>query len=243
MYRPLRKRSKTACRPRVEPEGFTLIEVMVAVTILAIGLMASALLMTHSYQFSVRSRYMAEAAQLCNEKLEDLGRYPKNDEHVTVNPGDNECGIAGENCEGLLSADAAPVQITTAGTTYTVYYSDAVYISMSNASGTGTTTANGSFQETYQTSGAIDSTSGASYTTLTFSPNGLTPSVAVSGSPPWTGETFDRRWVIEQDQPVVGVRRVTVKVTLMYTSFLGLTPATSGAAIAPVIFQMSMVRP
>jgi len=44
--------------------------------------------------------------------------------------------------------------------------------------------------------------------------------------------TFDRRWVIEQDQPVPGVRRITVLVTLMDKS---IQPS--------VTFQMSMVRP
>ena len=49
------------------------------------------------------------------------------------------------------------------------------YISVTNLSGSGTNIANGSFQETYQTAGAINSTTSASYTTLTFSPNGVTP--------------------------------------------------------------------
>jgi hypothetical protein len=44
--------------------------------------------------------------------------------------------------------------------------------------------------------------------------------------------TFDRRWVIEQDKPVAGVRRITVLVTLRD---LTVQP--------PVTFQMSMVRP
>ena len=60
----------------MEPEGFTLLEVLVSLTVLAIGLMASSLLMTNSYKYSVRSRYMSEAAQLASEKLEDLCRFP-----------------------------------------------------------------------------------------------------------------------------------------------------------------------
>jgi prepilin-type N-terminal cleavage/methylation domain-containing protein len=222
-----------------EPDGFTLLEVVVAITVLAIGLMASALFMSHGYQFSVRSRFMAEAAQLCSEKLEDLNRFPQIDPNVTVMPGDNECGITGENCEGSLTADALPQTITVSGKTYTVYYSDAVYISVTNLSGSGNNIANGSFQETYQTAGVTNSSTNASYTTLTFSPNGLTPVPTVSTTPPTQGETFDRRWVIEQDQPVVGVRRVTVLVTLMYTSFLGLKKNVT----SPITFQMSLVRP
>ena len=43
---------------------------------------------------------------------------------------------------------------------------------------------------------------------------------------------FDRRWQIEQDVPVTGVRRVTVVISLH-------NPTKGGQAT----FQMSMVRP
>jgi prepilin-type N-terminal cleavage/methylation domain-containing protein len=205
-------------RQTTEPGGFTLLEVLVSITILSIGMMASALLMSNSYKYSVRSRYMAEAAQLASEKLEDLNRFPVIDEHVTVMAGDNECGLTGENCEGSLTADAAPQQITTGGSTFTVAYSDAVFISA----------ANGQLQETYQTAAGAS----PSYSTLTFSPSGTTPAITTSATAPTIGETFDRRWTIEMNQPVTGVRRVTVLVTLMDDTIK-----------PPVTFQMSMVRP
>lgn len=211
-----------------EPEGFTLLEVMVALTVLAIGLMGSALLMTNSYKFSVRSRYMAEAAQLASEKLEDLNRFPAIDEHVTVMSGDNECGLTSINCEGSIASDASPQQITVSGSTYTVNYFDSVYMS------TGT----GQIQETYQTATG----SSPQYATLTFSPNGTIPSVTTATTAPTAGETFDRRWMIEQDQPVTGVRRVTVLVTLKDYSISASTGSTNAPA-SPVTFQMSMVRP
>lgn len=227
-------------RQTAAPDGFTLMEVLVSITILAIGLMGSALLMSNTYKFSVRSRYMAEAAQLASEKLEDLNRFPMNDFHVMVNPGDNgQCPIAGESCEGSimpaiicnngtcnpnpLPAAISPANISANGNTYAVSYSDAVFISATN-----TANGNGSLQETYQNliNGNVV------YETLTFSPSGQTP-VAVDSPnpPPNSGETFDRRWVIEQDQPVVGVRRVTVLVTVMDQTIQ-----------PPVTFQMSMVR-
>jgi type IV pilus modification protein PilV len=224
----------------VEPDGFTLLEVLVAITILAIGLMGMALLMTNTYKFSMRSRYMAEAAQLCTEKLEDLGRFPQNDEHVTVNATDTTgCPITGGSCEGSLSSDVGPVNITTAGATIPVYYYDAVYISMTNGSGGNGTIANGSFQETYEDPNSSSTTCGNNdlYVTLTFSPQGTTPAAQCSASAPTTGETFERRWIIEQDQPVVGVRRITVRVILEYTAILGL-----GQISPPVFSQMSMVR-
>jgi prepilin-type N-terminal cleavage/methylation domain-containing protein len=205
-------------RQTAEPDGFTLLEVLVSITILTIGLMASALLMSNTYRFTVRSRFMAEAAQLASEKLEDLNRFPQIDAHITVPTGATTCGISGETCEGSLTSDLAPQSITVSGATSIVNYSDAVFIS----------TANGQMQETYQTAGG----STPQYATLTFSPNGQTPAVTTSTTAPATGETFDRRWVIEQDKPVVGVRRVTVLVTLMDNTIQ-----------PPITFQMSMVRP
>ena len=212
----------------VEPEGFTLLEVMVALTVLAIGLMASALLMTNSYKFSVRSRYMAEAAQLASETLEDLNRFPVTDEHITVMPGDNQCGLTGVNCEGSIAADASAQQITVGETTYTVNYWDSVFMS----------TGNGQMQETYQT----QTGSSPQYATLTFSPNGQIPVVSTSTTAPMAGETFDRRWMIEMDQPVTGVRRVTVLVTLKDYSISPSAGSTTTPS-SPVTFQMSVVRP
>jgi prepilin-type N-terminal cleavage/methylation domain-containing protein len=205
----------------METEGFTLLEVLVSLTVLAIGLMASALLLSITYKYSARSRFMSEAAQLASEKLEDLNRYPENDAHVTVMAGDNECGITGENCEGSLTPPPAvvnPATITVSGTSYTIYYSDAVFISA----------ANGQLQETYQTAGGAS----PQYATLTFSPNGQTPAVTTTTTAPTVGETFDRRWVIEQNLPVTGVRRITVLVTLL-----------DNTVQPPITFQMSMVRP
>ncbi len=200
-----------------------------ALTILAIGLMGSALLMTNSYKFSVRSRYMAEAGQLASEKLEDLNRCPAIDEHVTVMSGDNDCGLTSINCEGSISSDAAPQQITVSGSTYTVNYFDSVFMS------TGT----GQIQETYQTATG----SSPQIRHFNFQPQcGTIPTVTTATTAPTAGETFDRRWMIEQDQPVAGVRRVTVLVTLKDYSVSASTGSTNAPA-SSVTFQMSMVRP
>jgi prepilin-type N-terminal cleavage/methylation domain-containing protein len=242
-------------------DGFTLLEVLVSITILAVGLTGAALLMATTYKFSRRSRYMAEAAQLASEKLEDMSRYPavntvvnnvsviEPDEHLFVPSGANYCGLSGVLCVGSIApaltciavgnctpnAAAAPLQITAgeagAGGTVAlgaslINYSDSVFISATN--GSGGTAVSGSLQETFQTATGAS----PSYTTLTFSPNGTTPVPSTSTTAPTLGETFDRRWVIEQDQPVAGVRRITVLVTLM-----------DQTVQPPVTFQMSMVRP
>jgi len=63
--------------------GFTLLEVMVAISILTVGLMAMALLMARTYSSTTRSRYMSMAATLASEKLEDLEHYKKTDAYLT----------------------------------------------------------------------------------------------------------------------------------------------------------------
>lgn len=228
-----------------------------AITVLSIGLMAGALLMSITFKYSVRSRYVSEAAQLASEKLEDMGRYPAQISNNIVYPDPrifvptaSTCQITstitGTNCVGSIapaltcssegactfntvSSTYSPLTITVqeegAGGTVAnntvstnVNYTDAVYLSA----------VNGTMTETYQT--ALPPS--ASYTTLTFSPNGQAPVISIGQTAPANaGETFDRRWVIEQDQPVAGIRRVTVLVTLVD---LTVQP--------PVTYQMSMVR-
>jgi hypothetical protein len=72
------------------------------------------------------------------------------------------------------------------------------------------------------------------YSTTTYTPDGhMSAPVITATAPNATGSTvFDRRWIIEQDQPVAGIRRITVLVTLL-----------NQATKSPVTFQMSMVRP
>jgi len=209
---------------------------MVAIVVLTIGLMSSAMLMANVYRYTVRSRYMALSSQLASEELEDLSRWPVpvttnstfTDPHIQVPAGSNTCGITGETCIGSLTADVGPQTFTdsSGSNTYVSYY-DSVSLS----------TQNGAMSETYKMpcTGNPDGT--GSYVTVIYSPNGQTPNSNASpapcyANPPLAAMTFSRRWVIEQDQPVVGVRRITVLVTL---KDLTIQP--------PVTFQMSMVRP
>jgi hypothetical protein len=69
------------------------------------------------------------------------------------------------------------------------------------------------------------------YITTYHSPDGRVPLPTTSTTAP-ANMTFHRRWVIEADTPVVGVRRITVRVTLN-------NPGPQNNAS----FQMSMVRP
>jgi Tfp pilus assembly protein PilV len=85
-----------------------------------------------------------------------------------------------------------------------------------------------------ETTTSLDVNNNLQYLTTTYTPDGsISAPVAASTAPSTTGSSvFDRRWIIELNQPVTGVRRVTVLVTLE-----------NQQVHAPVTFQMSMVRP
>src|SRR3984893_11644127 len=202
--------SQSLRRP-VKQGGFTLIETMVAIAVLTIGLMGAAALMTRMLSDSGRSRYMSVAAILASEKLEDLNRFPADDPAVVVPSGPTA---------GSLTADTSQ-SVTVGANTETVDYFDVVQLSSGN----------GGISEN---SRGKDGTGSTVYTTITHQPDGTVVSTVNAALPPVAQDTvtFNRRWVIEIDQPVVGVRRISVLVTLK-------NPLLSQA----VTFQNSMVRP
>jgi prepilin-type N-terminal cleavage/methylation domain-containing protein len=194
--------------------GFTLLEVMMAIVILTVGLLGVAALISKTSGNTSHSRYMSLAGMLASEKLEDLNRYPTTDPAISF--------PAGSTTVGSLTADTSQ-SVTVGAVTETVDYYDQVQMS-------GTT---GSVSETIK---GVNTSGTTTYTTVTHTPDGTaseatttTAPTALSGADP---TTFRRRWIIEKDAPVKGVRRITVLVTLQNLS---------GAY--GVTFQMSMVRP
>jgi prepilin-type N-terminal cleavage/methylation domain-containing protein len=187
--------------------GFTLVEVMCAIFVLSFGLLVAAWMMNKMNLNTSQSRYMSDEALLTSEKLEDLNRYPSIDPAM----------VAG----GSLTADITQTN-TVGNVTQFVDYFDQVQISTNNGVSTEITTGKSAGQN--------------GYWTLTHTPNGQASSKFVAGNPPApAGDmlVFKRRWIIEQDTPVQGVRRITVLVTLQ-------TPSAGAAAGS---FQTSMVRP
>ena len=71
------------CSRRSKQAGFSILEVLIAITVLAIGLSAMAALVAQSLGGTERARYMALATTLASEKLEDLSRYPNATPPVT----------------------------------------------------------------------------------------------------------------------------------------------------------------
>jgi len=194
--------------------GFTLMEVMVAIVILTIGMLGAALLMANVYKNTVRSRYMATAAALANEKLEDLSRFGVGDPRASLAGG----SLDPNNPQG---AQTQPWN----GVTYLVAYYDTVTLSSST----------GAMSETRQ----ILYNGGTYFTTQQFTADGIWHWDTTTGYPSTpaqtfssTGETYLRLWKIDADTPVTGNVLITVNVVLK-----------NDAIQPPVSFEMSMVRP
>jgi prepilin-type N-terminal cleavage/methylation domain-containing protein len=197
--------------PRRE-SGFTLLETILAMVILTVGMLALASLFAKTTLTTNMSRYMSTQSLLASEKLDDLNRLSEQSVPPAI-------AVPGGGTAGSLTADTTAT-VTSNGVTANVDYFDTVTISAGSTGVSETFTGlNGGGQTTY--------------TTVTHSPNGLvTTAPATTVAPVATPDAinFKRRWVIEQDVPVVGVRRITVVVTV--TDVPNAVP-----------FQMSMVRP
>jgi len=197
--------------PRRE-SGFTLLETIIAMVILTVGMLALASLFAKTTLTTNMSRYMSTQSLLASEKLDDLNRLSAK---VPLPPA---IAVPGGGTAGSLTVDTSAS--VTSGVTQNVDYFDTVQISAGNTG----------VSETFT---GLNAGGQTTYTTVTHSPNGLVTTGAattVAPVPPPDAINFKRRWVIEQDVPVVGVRRITVQVTVMDVP-------------NAVPFQMSMVRP
>jgi prepilin-type N-terminal cleavage/methylation domain-containing protein len=191
--------------------GFTLLEVLIAIVVFSVGLVMLGSLAALTVSGTASSRYSSMASTFASGKIEDLNRWPTWDPHVCVSPG---------STGGSLTSDVQAASVTCNGITDTVDYFDDVAISSSS----------GAVCET------LSSVSGGSpvYTSTCHNPDG---SVSTSTSPTANAIdvgalAFHRRWTIEMDQPITGVKRLTVLVTL-----------TNGFVKPPVSVQMTAVRP
>jgi prepilin-type N-terminal cleavage/methylation domain-containing protein len=195
---------------RTGSRGFTLVEVLVSIVVLVVGLVSLSSLAAKTLFGTRRSQFSGMAANLASEKLEDLNRWPSWDPNVYAASG---------TTVGSLAADTS-ASVTSNGITETIAYFDDVETSNANAAVSETVSQQIAGVTTFvTTSHKPDGT-----TVVTSNPTATTSDVNATA--------FHRRWIIEKDQPIIGVRRITVVVTLS-NSYMN----------PPVSFQTSMVRP
>jgi type IV pilus assembly protein PilV len=208
-------------------KGFTLLETLVALFVLAVGVLATAVLAGRTMSTGRQSKYMSLATTLASEKLEDLSRWDFRNPNVCVQSTDTS--------EGSITSDTAAKAITCpTGASGTVAYYDWIYMNTTGSSDCPNTTY-GCFMET------VYNSTNSNYATVYHSPDGTITLTSSTTAPTSSGITFDRRWVIEAN-PVVnttsgtvtltGSRRITVYVLLM-----------DATVQPPVSFQMSTIRP
>lgn len=99
--------------------GFTLIEVVIAITVLVVGLCALAALVAQSLTGTTNARYLSTATTLASEKLEDLDRWPSADPHVGAGGSltSDSAGTINYYDDVDLSNASGQVAESTAGTT------------------------------------------------------------------------------------------------------------------------------
>ena len=204
-------------------QGFTLIETVFAIVILTIGVLAMAALGTKMMQTGQQSKYMSVASQLASEKLEDLSHWSEDDPHVCVPVGNGSAGSLGAD---ILQQTTCPPDSSGATNSGSVSYYDDVNLAINTGTVDCPNSSIGCFSETV--SGQVAGVT--QYTQTYHSPDGVV--VVNPNAPAPVASTFHRRWVVEADSPVAGVRRITVLVTL-----------TNAAQKPGVTFQMSTVRP
>jgi prepilin-type N-terminal cleavage/methylation domain-containing protein len=111
-------------------QGFTILEVLVATTVLAVGMMSVAAALARMLATSSRARYMSMAAELASEKLEDLNRWPAAAPAVAVTTGSSAGSLTQDlpsyyDEVGISNPDGALVEWVSGtddsgATTYTV---------------------------------------------------------------------------------------------------------------------------
>ena len=80
----------------------TLIEVLVALSILAVALLALAPLFTVSVKTNVSAPQLTNANTLAREKLEELSGYPRNDPRLTIADTKNAAAPTGATISGAI---------------------------------------------------------------------------------------------------------------------------------------------
>jgi prepilin-type N-terminal cleavage/methylation domain-containing protein len=99
--------------PAARARGFTLLEMLIAMTVMTVGVVSLACVLCKMGTSTDTSRYISMAAVLTSDKLEDLNRYPSGDAAITVSSGSTAGSLSSDTAgyydEVLLSTGAGSV--------------------------------------------------------------------------------------------------------------------------------------
>ena len=88
-------RRTIANRRKSADAGLTLVEVLVAITILGLSLLALAPMFTSAVRTNAAANQLTSANTLARDKLEELAGYPRSDPRLNVPPNANASGPSG----------------------------------------------------------------------------------------------------------------------------------------------------
>ncbi len=89
--------------------GLTLIEVLVAATVLALALLGLAPMFTGAVRTNASANQLTNANTLAREKLEELSGYPRNNPRLNIPNPNNSAGPAGTTITGASVGACDPV--------------------------------------------------------------------------------------------------------------------------------------
>jgi prepilin-type N-terminal cleavage/methylation domain-containing protein len=119
-----------------KPTGFTLIEVLIALVILAVGLLGMAALMANTTRNNSYGGHLTEAATLAQDKLEQLRATPPGMFKLNITISDNPVGSTGTayNRSWVAVPNIPPPGNTLNTITITVNWTDTIPRSLSMVS-------------------------------------------------------------------------------------------------------------
>jgi len=107
-----------------EEKGFTFIEVLIALTVFAVGILAVAAMQTTSSGGNAKARYLSEATSWAADRMETLMNLNYDDALLADSAGTN-AGTAGLD-DGWTTGTTADGSTTSTDGTYSIYWNIAV---------------------------------------------------------------------------------------------------------------------
>lgn len=175
----------------VSAQGFSLIEVVIAISILSIGLLSVALLVTSTMGSGTRARYMNIANVLASEKLDQLNKLPSRDPNMAAGgslTGSLTCASGDIYCDQVTVAEASGADFET---------------QTQNVAGNAVTTT-----IVHTNAGCVDTPANCGVPTPTSSASTFTRRWLITANPTITSANG------ASSATITGAKRVTVAVTL-----------------------------